>query len=274
MFSSRRKRHPLISGGIGIDAFGTVDRLAEVRYRIVALVFYVTHLSRMIVIVRQRVVHVSYVKIVPIGNSFGAFTAFFDEGVHLADADSTASNMGLAHQLVCDPPGFSLGHIYTLLLLPQKHTADWAGESFLSESVCEMYARNTNDRRHPRAVCRVGRLTLVPGGGRRCGVPGCPDGASRPGGRHRQAPPTAETAETAPARVACLGSPYCHRTRVGVLGRGLGTHRDLPAECLQAAARRSTRTPGAGRTRRRRSGPWSSGRSGPSGCRSAPTAAG
>jgi hypothetical protein len=32
--------------------------------------------------------------------------------------------VGLTHQIVCDPPGFSLGHIYTLLLLPQKHTAD------------------------------------------------------------------------------------------------------------------------------------------------------
>ncbi len=164
MFSSRRKRHPLISGGIGIDAFGTVDRLAEVRYRIVALLFYVTHLSRMIVIVSQRVIHVSDVEVVPIGNSLGVFTTFFDEGVHLTDADPAATNVRLAHQLVCDPPGFSLGHTYTLLLLPQKHTADWAGESSRSESVCEMYARNTNDRRHPVAACRVGRITLVPGG--------------------------------------------------------------------------------------------------------------
>jgi hypothetical protein len=92
------------------------------------------------------VIHVSDVEVVPIGNGLRVFTPFFDEGVHLADADSTAPNMGLAHQLVCDPPGFSLRHTYTLLLLPQKHTADWAGESFLSESVCEMYARNTTGR--------------------------------------------------------------------------------------------------------------------------------
>jgi hypothetical protein len=69
------------------------------------------------------VVHVSYVEIVPIGNSLGVFITSFDEGVHLADADSAASNVGLAHQLVCDPPGFSLGHTYTLLVLPQKRTA-------------------------------------------------------------------------------------------------------------------------------------------------------
>jgi hypothetical protein len=124
MFSSRRKRRLLISGGIGIDAFGTVDRLAEVRYRIFTLLFYITHLSRVVVIVRQRVIQVSYVEIVSIGNSFGVFTPFFDKGVHLADADPTAPNMRLAHQIVCDPTGFSLGHTYTLLLLPQKHSAN------------------------------------------------------------------------------------------------------------------------------------------------------
>jgi len=124
MFSSSRKRHSLISGGIWIDAFGTIDRLAEVFYGVFALLFYVTHLSRVVVIVRQRVIHVSYVEIVPISDSLGILIAFFDEGVYLADADPAAANMGLAQEFVCDPPGFTLGHTYTLLLLPQKHTVN------------------------------------------------------------------------------------------------------------------------------------------------------
>jgi hypothetical protein len=68
MFSSSRKRHSLISGGIGIDTFGTVDRLAEVVYGILTFPFDLTHLPWVVVIVRQRVIHVSYVEIVPIGN--------------------------------------------------------------------------------------------------------------------------------------------------------------------------------------------------------------
>jgi hypothetical protein len=31
--------------------------------------------------------------------------------------------MRFAHEIACDPPGISLRHTYTLLLLPQKHTA-------------------------------------------------------------------------------------------------------------------------------------------------------
>jgi len=56
------------------------------------------------------VIHVSHVEIVPIGNCFRIFTALFDEGIHLPDADSAAANMGLAQEIVCDPPGFTLGH--------------------------------------------------------------------------------------------------------------------------------------------------------------------
>ena len=67
-------------------------------------------------------------RVVSIGNCFGVFTAFFDEGVHLTDADSPATDMGLAQEIVCDPSGFSLGHTYTSLLLPQKHTADRDGK--------------------------------------------------------------------------------------------------------------------------------------------------
>ena len=126
MFSSRRKRHPPISGSVRIDTFGTIYRLAEVHYRVFALSFGLTHLSWVVVIVRQRVVHVSYVEIVPIGNGLGVFTSVFDEGVHLPDADSTATNVGLAHELACDPPRFTLSHVETLLLLPQKHTVGWA----------------------------------------------------------------------------------------------------------------------------------------------------
>jgi len=70
------------------------------------------------------VIHVSYVEIVSIGNCFRIFTALFDEGVHLMDTDSAAANMGLAQEIVCDPPGFTLGHTWVLLLLPQKHTAE------------------------------------------------------------------------------------------------------------------------------------------------------
>ena len=123
IFSSSRKRHPVISGGVRIYALGTIDRLAEVFYGTVALLLDRTHLSRVVVVVRQRVVHVSYIEIVPIGNGLGVFTAFFDEGVHLANADSAAADMGLAQEFPCDPPGFALGHTYVLLLLPQKHTA-------------------------------------------------------------------------------------------------------------------------------------------------------
>jgi hypothetical protein len=104
MFSSSRKRHPLISGGVRINAFRSGYRLAEVCYRVFALLFDLTHLSRVIVIVRQCVVHVSYVEIVSIGNGLGVFTPVFDEGIHLPDADSTAANVGLAHELACDPP--------------------------------------------------------------------------------------------------------------------------------------------------------------------------
>jgi hypothetical protein len=77
-----------------------------------------------VVIVRQRVVHVSYVEVVPISDGLGAFTVFFDEGVHLTDADSAATDVGFAQEFVCDPPRFTLAYTYTLLLLPQKHTAD------------------------------------------------------------------------------------------------------------------------------------------------------
>lgn len=45
---------------------------------------------------------------------------FFDEGVHLTDADSAATDVGLAHQIVCDPPGFSLGHTYNVAATPAK----------------------------------------------------------------------------------------------------------------------------------------------------------
>jgi hypothetical protein len=172
MFSSRRKRQSLISGGIWIDAFGTVDRFAEIFHSVVALLFYVTHLSRVVVIVRQRVVHVSYVEIVPISDGFGGFPTFFDEGVHLTDADSAAPNMGLAHQFVCDPPRLSLRHTYTLLLLPQKHTANTnrlpyqlltAEAMNLSVDTCsdsssEMYARNTTGR---KSTSRLGESELA-----------------------------------------------------------------------------------------------------------------
>jgi hypothetical protein len=81
------------------------------------------HLPRVVVIVRQRVIHVGHVEVVPIGNSLGVFTTFFDEGVHLTDADPATTHMRFAHQIVCDPPGFSLRHAYPLLLFPQKPTA-------------------------------------------------------------------------------------------------------------------------------------------------------
>jgi len=58
-----------------------------------------------------------------------------------------------------------------------------------------MYARNTNVQPHPVAACRVGWLTLVPGGRTRCVLRS--------------------------TTVACPGSPCCHRTRMGLLGRGL-----------------------------------------------------
>ena len=104
---------PLISGGIWTDAFGTIDRLAEVFHGVFALLLYVTHLSWVVVIVRQCVIHVGHVEIVPIRNSLWFFTAFFDEGVHLTDADSAATDVGLAHEIVCNPPRLSLRHTYT-----------------------------------------------------------------------------------------------------------------------------------------------------------------
>ena len=93
-----------------LDAFGTIDRPAGVRYRVFALSLGLTHLPRTVVVACQRVVHVSYVETVPIGDGFGIFTALFDEGVQLADADSTPADVGLAHELACDPPRFALSH--------------------------------------------------------------------------------------------------------------------------------------------------------------------
>jgi hypothetical protein len=48
------------------------------------------------------VIHVGDIKIVPVGDNLGAFTAFFDEGVHLTDTDSAATDMGLADEIVYD----------------------------------------------------------------------------------------------------------------------------------------------------------------------------
>lgn len=108
MFSSSRKRHSLISGGVRIDALGSVDRFAEVFRGVFAFLLYVAHLSRVIVVVCQRVIDIGHVEVVSIGNGFGVFTALFDEGVHLTDADSAAADMGFAHQIAFDPPGVSL----------------------------------------------------------------------------------------------------------------------------------------------------------------------
>jgi len=61
-----------------------------------------------------------------------------------------------------------------------------------------MYARNTNDRRHPWRRAES------------AGKPSCRAGRTRPAG-------------TLVPDVACLGSPHRHRTRLpGLLGRGLG----------------------------------------------------
>jgi hypothetical protein len=92
-------------------------------------------------------------------------------------------------------------------------------------------ARDTNDRSHPWAACRVDRETLVPGGWHP------PPGPRWP--LHRGRVPLAAGTEPAPvsagaAGVARPGSPLRHRSLVGQLGGGL-------RRALGSGSRRSNR---------------------------------
>ncbi len=160
MFSSTRKRYPLISDGVRIDALGTIDRPAEVVYGILTFPFDLTHLPWVVVIVRQRVIHVSYVKVVPIGNSLWSLAPLFDEGIHLADADSAVAYVRLAQEIAFDPPGVSLRHTYMLLLLPQKHTELGRGEAIIIHSYGGDLNSNTMNLSHSLA-CGIPALERV-----------------------------------------------------------------------------------------------------------------
>lgn len=54
----RRNRYSVISGCVWLDAVGTVDELSERRHGILAFSFDVVHFAWMVVIVRERMVHV------------------------------------------------------------------------------------------------------------------------------------------------------------------------------------------------------------------------
>jgi len=54
------------------------------------------------------VIDIGHIEIVSISDCLGILTAFFDEGVHLTDADSTPPNVGFGHQIVFDPSRFTL----------------------------------------------------------------------------------------------------------------------------------------------------------------------
>jgi hypothetical protein len=49
----------------------------------------------------------------------------------LTDADPPTANMGLTHEVVCDPPGFALGHSWVFSPHSQKRTAGITGRETL-----------------------------------------------------------------------------------------------------------------------------------------------
>jgi len=61
IFCSRRNRHATMSGGVQSDAVRTFDRFPKRFHRIFSFGFSVAHLTRMVVVVRERVVDVCHI---------------------------------------------------------------------------------------------------------------------------------------------------------------------------------------------------------------------
>lgn len=85
-----------ISGRVGFDALGAVDRLPERLHHFATFGFDVAHLTRVVVVVGKRTVDVGHVQVVSIGNSFRVDILLFDERVHLPDADAMAGDIPIS----------------------------------------------------------------------------------------------------------------------------------------------------------------------------------
>ena len=55
-------------------------------------------------------------------DGFGIDASFFDERVHLSDADSSSADVGLVHQIMGDASRVPFGHITSNWLLSQKNS--------------------------------------------------------------------------------------------------------------------------------------------------------
>jgi hypothetical protein len=96
--------------GVWFDTVGTVDRLPERVHHVFPARFNLAHLSRVIVIVSERVVDVCHVQVVSISDGFGINTALFDKSVHLPDTDAMSRDMGLTHEIMSDATTLPFGH--------------------------------------------------------------------------------------------------------------------------------------------------------------------
>lgn len=110
MFSSNKKRHLSVLHVVGIYVLGTFNGTAEFSTSILPRFLHFHHFSGMVVIIGKRLIDVSDVQIVAVGNRLWILPAPLYKGVYLADRDSPAADVWFAQELVSDSFRSSLGH--------------------------------------------------------------------------------------------------------------------------------------------------------------------